>query len=112
VVVRRVARSLDRPVATTMPGERAGSSLVDVLDRLLDKGIVIDVRPRSGRIGIDVASGRATVRVVAIETYERRSEPHPSAEAAAGPAISDLRAELSRVRRDSDPTNGYEDGGS
>ena len=53
-----------------MPLERApaGTSLIDVLDRVLDKGIVIDASVRLSLVGID----RITVdeRGVVASTYE------------------------------------------
>ena len=54
-----------------MAVERAagGSSLIDVLDRVLDKGIVIDVWLRLAIIGIDLITVEARVVVASIETY-------------------------------------------
>ena len=93
-------------------GEGAGSSMVDLLDRLLDKGIVIDFWRRPGSRGIDLVSGRERLRVVSIETYEGRPALPASPESLTGPSISDLGAELSRVRRDSDPSSRFEDRGA
>ena len=54
-----------------MPIERAsgGSSLVDVLDRVLDKGIVIDAWVRVSLVGIDLITVEARVVVASIDTY-------------------------------------------
>ena len=54
-----------------MPVERAsgGTSLIDVLDRVLDKGIVIDAWVRVSVIGIDLLTIEARVTVASIETY-------------------------------------------
>jgi hypothetical protein len=46
-----------------------GSSLIDVLDRVLDKGIVIDAWVRISRVGIDLITGEARVVVASIDTY-------------------------------------------
>ena len=46
-----------------------GSSLIDVLDRGLDKGIVIDAGVRISRVGIDLITVEARVVVASIDTY-------------------------------------------
>ena len=46
-----------------------GASLVDVLDRVLDKGIVIDAWVRVSLVGIDLITIEARVVVASIETY-------------------------------------------
>jgi gas vesicle structural protein len=59
-----------------MAVERApgGSSLIDVLDRVLDKGIVIDAYVRVSLVGIDLVTVEARVVVASIETYLKYSE--------------------------------------
>ena len=59
-----------------MPVERAasGTSLVDVLDRVLDKGIVIDAWVRVSLVGIDLITVEARVVVASIETYLKYAE--------------------------------------
>jgi len=59
-----------------MPIERAsgGSSLIDVLDRVLDKGIVIDAWVRVSLVGIDLITVEARVVVASIDTYLKYSE--------------------------------------
>lgn len=59
-----------------MPVERAsgGSSLIDVLDRILDKGIVIDAWIRVSLVGIDLITVEARVVVASIDTYLRYAE--------------------------------------
>ena len=56
--------------------ERAstGSSLIDVLDRVLDKGIVIDAWVRVSLVGIDLVTVEARVLVASIETYLKYSD--------------------------------------
>src|SRR4030081_3281465 len=53
------------------PVERApgGTSLIDVLDHILDKGIVIDAWVRVALVGIDLITVEARVVVASIETY-------------------------------------------
>src|SRR5690348_6140785 len=59
-----------------MPVERTtgGSSLIDVLDRVLDKGIVIDAWVRVSLVGIDLITVEARVVVASIDTYLKYSE--------------------------------------
>jgi len=59
-----------------MAVERAAAraSLIDVLDRVLDKGIVIDAWVRVALVGIDLITIKARVVVASIETYLRYSE--------------------------------------
>jgi hypothetical protein len=58
---------------------RTGPSHVDVLDRVLDKGIVIDawVRVSLVGIGIELVTVDARVVVVAIATYLEHSDALP-----------------------------------
>ncbi|HJR63935.1 MAG TPA: gas vesicle structural protein GvpA [Gemmatimonadaceae bacterium] len=51
-----------------------GSSLIDVLDRVLDKGIVIDAWVRVSLVGIDLVTVEARVVVASIDTYLKYSE--------------------------------------
>jgi gas vesicle structural protein len=59
-----------------MPVERTpgGTSLIDVLDRVLDKGIVIDAWVRVSLVGIDLITVEARVIVASIDTYLRYAE--------------------------------------
>jgi len=51
-----------------------GSSLVEVLDRVLDKGIVIDAWVRLSLVGIDLVTVEARVVVASIATYLQFTE--------------------------------------
>jgi gas vesicle structural protein len=51
-----------------------GTSLIDVLDRILDKGIVIDAWVRVSLVGIDLITVEARVVVASIDTYLRYAE--------------------------------------
>jgi len=57
--------------------ERAAGnrSLIEVLDRVLDKGIVIDAWVRVSLVGIDLVTVEARVVVASIATYLQFSEP-------------------------------------
>jgi hypothetical protein len=72
-----------------MPVERAagGSSLVDVLDRVLDKGIVIDAWVRVSLVGIDLITVEARVVVASIDTYLKYAEAVGQVATASRPAL-------------------------
>ena len=53
----------------------ASTSIVDILDRVLDKGIVIDAWVRVSLLGIDLVTIGAQVVVVSVETYQQHSDP-------------------------------------
>lgn len=71
-----------------MPVERAavGTSVIDVLDRVLDKGIVIDARLRESPAGIDLVSDGTRVVVASAETYLKYDEVVGRFAAASRPA--------------------------
>jgi len=52
----------------------ASSSLVEVLDRILDKGIVIDAWVRVSLVGIELLAVEARVVVASVETYLKYAE--------------------------------------
>ena len=72
-----------------MPVERTqgGTSLIDVLDRVLDKGIVIDAWVRVSLVGIDLLTVEARVVVASIDTYIRYSEAVGQVVPGARPAV-------------------------
>jgi hypothetical protein len=55
-------------------GGGGGTSLIDVLDRVLDKGIVIDAWVRVSLVGIDLITVEARIVVASIDTYLRYAE--------------------------------------
>lgn len=59
-----------------MPVEKvvASSSLVEILDCILDKGIVIDAWVRISLIGIEILTIEARVVVASVETYLKYAE--------------------------------------
>jgi hypothetical protein len=76
-----------------MAVERAagGTSLIDVLDRVLDKGIVIDAWVRVSQVGIDLITVGARVVVASIDTYLKYSGAVGAAAIAARPAVEAAR---------------------
>jgi gas vesicle structural protein len=59
------------PLVERAPG---GTSLIDVLDRVLDKGIVVDAWVRVSLVGIDLITVEARIVVASIDTYLRYAE--------------------------------------
>jgi hypothetical protein len=54
--------------------QSGGTSLIDVLDRVLDKGIVIDAWVRISLVGIDLITVEARIVVASIDTYLKYAE--------------------------------------
>ncbi|MFN3344276.1 MAG: gas vesicle structural protein GvpA [Chloroherpetonaceae bacterium] len=52
----------------------SSSSLAEVIDRILDKGIVIDVFARVSLVGIELVSVEARLVVASVETYLKYAE--------------------------------------
>jgi len=52
----------------------ASSSLVEVVDRILDKGIVIDAWVRASLVGIELLTIEARVVIASVETYLKYAE--------------------------------------
>ncbi len=50
------------------------SSLAEVLDRILDKGVVIDAWVRVSLVGIEILSVEARVVVASVDTYLHYAE--------------------------------------
>jgi gas vesicle structural protein len=71
--------------------QQGGTSLIDVLDRVLDKGIVIDAWVRVSLVGIDLITVEARVVVASIDTYLKYSDAIGGAAAAARPALEAAR---------------------
>ncbi len=52
----------------------ASSSLVEVVDRILDKGIVIDAWVRISLVGIEILAIEARVVVAGVDTFLKYAE--------------------------------------
>jgi len=70
--------------------ERAsgGTSLIDVLDRVLDKGIVVDAWVRISLVGIDLITVEARIVVASIDTYLKYAEAVGLTPAVSRPALA------------------------
>lgn len=63
-----------------------GSTLVDLIDRILDKGIVIDAWLRVSLVGIELLAVEARVVIASVETYLKYAEAIGVTSAVAAPA--------------------------
>ena len=61
------------------------SSLAEVVDRILDKGIVIDAWAKVSLVGIELLSIEARVVVASVETYLKYAEAIGLTQTAAAP---------------------------
>src|SRR5437868_5956778 len=68
--------SYDRGPTSRAPVQRApgGGSLAELLNIILDKGIVIDAWARVSVVGIEILTIEARVVVASVETYLRYAE--------------------------------------
>ena len=64
----------------------ASSSLVEVIDRILDKGIVVDAWIRISLVGIELLAIEARIVVAGVDTYLKYAEAVGLTAAAAAPA--------------------------
>jgi hypothetical protein len=76
----------------------AGGSLIDVLDRVLDKGIVIDAYVRVSLVGIDLVSVEARIVVASVETYLKYADAIGTIPIVSRPSLGPGGSELDRVR--------------
>jgi gas vesicle structural protein len=64
----------------------ASSSLAEVVDRILDKGIVIDAWVRVSLVGIELVAIEARVVIAGVDTYLKYAEAVGLTASAASPA--------------------------
>lgn len=64
----------------------ASSSLAEVIDRILDKGIVVDAWARVSLVGIELLSIEARAVVASVDTYLKYAEAIGLTTSAAVPA--------------------------
>jgi len=62
------------------------SSLAEVVDRVLDKGIVIDAFVKVSLVGIELISIEARIVIASVETYLKYAEAIGLTASAAAPA--------------------------
>src|SRR6266851_7866412 len=89
-------RVRNKTLGNLLPGRRSemakvqkstdSSSLAEVVDRILDKGIVIDAWAKVSLVGIELLSIEARVVVASVETYLKYAEAIGLTASAAAPA--------------------------
>ncbi|MBA4456294.1 gas vesicle structural protein GvpA, partial [Cylindrospermopsis raciborskii CS-506_B] len=62
------------------------SSLAEVIDRILDKGIVVDAWVRVSLVGIELLAVEARIVIASVETYLKYAEAVGLTQSAAVPA--------------------------
>jgi len=67
-------------------GRAPGTDLIDVLDRVLDKGIVVDAWIKLSLVGVDLLTLEARVVIASLETYLKYSDTLPKAALIGAPA--------------------------
>jgi len=67
-------------MVTTSPN---ASSLAEVLDRILDKGVVVDIWARVSLVGIEILTIESRVVVASVDTFLHYSEEMAKIEQAA-----------------------------
>jgi hypothetical protein len=81
-----------------------GSSLIDVLDRVLDKGIVIDAWVRISLVGIDLITVEARVVVASIDTYLKYADAVGLTGLVSRPQLGTEEEEITTVETTRRPT--------
>ena len=96
----------------TVERVEGGTSLIDVLDRVLDKGIVIDAWVRVSLVGIDLITVEARVVVASINTYLKYSEGVGQLAPVSRPAtkFGSVASSYSALPQDDDDDDGGPDG--
>ncbi|MEH1922834.1 gas vesicle structural protein GvpA [Nostoc sp.] len=64
----------------------SSSSLAEVIDRILDKGIVIDAWVRVSLVGIELLAIEARIVIASVETYLKYAEAIGLTQSASVPA--------------------------
>ncbi|MGB3513014.1 MAG: gas vesicle structural protein GvpA [Microcoleaceae cyanobacterium] len=65
----------------------SSSSLAEVVDRILDKGVVIDAWVRVSLVGIELLAVEARIVIASVETYLKYAEAVGLTALAAAPAV-------------------------
>src|SRR5437660_845745 len=77
-----------------------GTTLIDVLDRILDKGLVIDVWARISVVGLEVITIEARVVVASVDTYLRYAQAISLTPLVSRPPVEQSQGSLGNGQRD------------
>ena len=83
---------------------KTGTGLIDVLDRILDKGIVIDASVRISLSGLDLVAIDLRVVIASIETFLQHAEPIALANVAGAALPSNKTVRVSEISRGTEVT--------
>jgi hypothetical protein len=78
--------SLEDRIMAAVQKTTDSSSLAEVVDRILDKGIVIDIWAKVSLVGIELLSIEARIVIASVETYLKYAEAIGLTATAAAPA--------------------------
>jgi hypothetical protein len=79
-------KTTKRSITMAVEKTNSSSSLAEVIDRILDKGIVIDAWVRVSLVGIELLALEARVVIASVETYLKYAEAVGLTQSAAVPA--------------------------
>jgi hypothetical protein len=79
-------KTTKRSITMAVEKTNSSSSLAEVIDRILDKGIVIDAWARVSLVGIELLAIEARVVIASVETYLKYAEAVGLTQSAAVPA--------------------------
>ena len=85
--------AVDRRQVGRAPGPTSQSGLADLIDRILDKGLVIDAWVRISLVGIELITIEARVVVASVDTYLKYAEAIAQTALAAEPRPEGYRVQ-------------------
>lgn len=83
----------------TLMREDNRATLIDVLDRVLDKGIVVDAWVRISLAGVDLVMVEARIVIASFETYLSYADTLSASSLVAAPPLSGVERATSVKRR-------------
>ena len=87
-----------KPLELLGRGAKGEIQTVDLLDRILDKGIIIDAWERIFLVGIDLITIEARVVVASIDTYRKHARPIGLLDSVPQPPVLKAKARAARRR--------------
>ncbi len=85
--------AVERRQVSRAPGPTSTTNLADVIDRILDKGLVIDAWVRISLVGIELITIEARVVVASVDTYLKYAEAIAQTALAAEPRENGSRVQ-------------------
>jgi hypothetical protein len=85
--IRPIIYVTSRGIVMAVEKVNSSSSLAEVVDRILDKGVVIDLWVRVSLVGIELLAVEARIVIASVETYLKYAEAVGLTTQAAVPAV-------------------------